>query len=259
MVNVNPVGIPMDPNIKIFPNPDINRFNRSNSYAKLLGSLQYLANSTRPDISYAINKLALYTTNPSLQHHSAIKQILRYLAGMTTLGITYHNSQYGNKDENLFHGYADAAFANADDEKSTTGYVFLAAGGSITWKSKKQSIIALSTTESEYIALSEAGREACWLRNLYEELRFPQKYATIIKGDNEGSVILTCNPQFHHCTKHIATRHHWIRDLVCDQELNIQNCHDPKQTTDILTKALPKPKFIWHRGEMGLNPLKELQ
>ena len=81
--------------------------------------------------------------------------------------------------------------------KSTMGYVFLAAGGVITWKSKKQSIIALSTTEAEYVALSEAGREAVWLRNLYKELGFPQGTSTIMKGDNEGSIILTQNPQFH--------------------------------------------------------------
>ena len=95
------------------------------------------------------------------------------------------------------HGYADAAFANADDHKSTTGCVFLGSGGAITWKSKKQTVIALSSTEAEYVALSEAGREATWLRNLYGELGFPQTNPTIIKGDNDGSVVLTHNPQFH--------------------------------------------------------------
>jgi hypothetical protein len=162
-----------------------------------LGNLQFISNSTRPDISYAVNKLAAYTTNPGLQHHGAIKRILRYLAGMKTLGITYRKSQDGTEDDNLFHGYADAAYANTDDLKSTTGYVFLAVGGAITWKSKKQTVIALSSTEAEYIALSEAGREATWLRKLYEELGFPQKKLTVIKGDNDGSVILTHNPQFH--------------------------------------------------------------
>ena len=98
---------------------------------------------------------------------------------------------------NLFHGYADAAFTNADDHKSTTGYVFLGSGGAITWKSKKQTMIALSSVEAEYVALSEAGHEATWLRNLYGELRFPQINPTIIKGDNDGSIVLTHNPQFH--------------------------------------------------------------
>jgi hypothetical protein len=200
------------------------------------------SNSTRPDISFAVNKLAAYTANPGLQHHGAIKRILRYLAGTKTLGIIYRKSQDETENNNLFHGYADASFAN-EDLKSTTGYIFLTAGGAITWKSKKQTIIALSSTEAEYVALSEAGREATWLRNLYEELGFTQEFPTIIKGDNEGSVILTQNPQFHQRSKHIAIRHHWVRDLVANKIIDIQNCRDPEQTADILTKALPKPKF----------------
>jgi len=127
--------------------------------------------------------LGSYTANPSLEHYRSLKQILRYLAGTKDFRITYQKSQddnngtnlfhgltrnYGPNNEdgetNIFHGFADAAFANADDYKSTTGYVFLVVGGAITWKSKKQTIIAMSSTESEYVALSEAGHEAFWLK-----------------------------------------------------------------------------------------------
>jgi hypothetical protein len=94
---------------------------------------------------------------------------------MKTLGITYKKSQDGNEADNLFHGYADAAYANTDDLKYMTGYVFLAGGGTIMWKSKKQTVIALSSTEAEYVALSKAGCQAIWLRNLYGKLRYPQK------------------------------------------------------------------------------------
>jgi len=274
MAEANPVGMPLDPNIKIGPNPEHNEPNRSNSYAKLLGELQYVANATRPDISYAVNKLAAYTANPSLEHYGTLKRILRYLAGTKNHGITYrkpigHNNEanlfhgharnYGphdHQENNLFHGFADAAFANTDDYKSTTGYVFLASEGAITWKSKKQTIIAMSSTESEYVALSEAGREAFWLRNLYDELGFPQMGPTVIKSDNEGSVILSHNPQFHARTKHIEIRHHWVRDLVNNKILDVQGCRDPEQTADILTKPLPKPKHQRHRREMGLEALK---
>jgi hypothetical protein len=243
----------MDPHIKIGPNPQQNEANRSNSYAQLLGELQFIANCTRPDIAYAANKLAAYTANPSLEHYSALKRMLRYLAGTRNLGITYRRPQEGTDTNYLFHGFADAAFANADDLKSTTGYVFLTAGGAVTWKSKKQTVIALSSTEAEYVALSEAGREACWLRNLYGELGFPQGAPTIIKGDNEGSVILTKNPQFHQRSKHIAIRHHWVRDLVKTNVLDIQDCRDPEQTADVLTKALLRPKHAQHREEMGVK------
>ena len=121
MQDVNTAAVPMDPNIKLAPNLDNNELNCSNSYAKLLGCLQFISNSTWPDISYAINKVAAYTANPGLQHHSAINWILRYLAGTKTLGITYHNTPDETDTNNLFHGYADATFANAGDHKSTTG------------------------------------------------------------------------------------------------------------------------------------------
>jgi hypothetical protein len=121
MLDANPVAMPMDPNIKLAPNPDNNELNHSNSYAKLLGCLQFISNSTRPDISFAVNKLAAYTANPGLQHHGAIKQILRYLAGMKTLGITYMNTPDETDPDTLFHGYANATFTNTDDHKSTTG------------------------------------------------------------------------------------------------------------------------------------------
>jgi hypothetical protein len=161
-----------------------------------------------------------------------------------------------DSENNIFHGFVDATFANADDYKSTTGYVFLVAGGAITWKSKKQTIITMSSTESEYVALSEAGREAFWLRNPYDELGFPQMGPTVTKSDNEGSVILSHNPQFHARTKHIKIRHHWVRDLVNDKVLNMQSCRDPEQTADILTKPLPKPKHQRHRYEVGMGAAK---
>ena len=111
----------------------------------------------------------------------------------------------------------------------------------------------MSSTESEYVALSEAGREAFWLRNLYDELGFPQMGPTVIKSDNEGSVILSHNPQFHARTKHIEIRHHWVRDLVNDKILDVQSCCNPEQTADILTKPLPRLKHQRHRCEMGMG------
>jgi hypothetical protein len=223
----NPVATPLDPNVKIGPNPDGNVGNRSNSYAQLLGELQFLANATRPDIAHAINRLAAYTANPSLQHMGALKRILRYLAGTKSYGIIYSNSPESTTNPNMFSGYADAAFANQDDCKSTSGYVFIASGGAITWRSKKQTMVAQSSTEAEYIALAEAAREACWLRNLYEELGYAQNYPTLLKGDNNGSIAMARNPQFHQRSKHIAIKWHLIRELITDGILTIENCRDP--------------------------------
>jgi hypothetical protein len=232
----NPVSMPMDPNIKLQPNSDGNEGNRSNSYAKVLGEPQFLANATRPDIAFAMNRLAVYTANPSLQHVGALKRILKYLAGTQNHGITYSKIQSSG---NLFHGYADAVYANVDDCKSTSGYVYIMAGGAITWRLKKQMTVTLSSTEAEYIALSEAGRKACWLRNLFKELGFPQLAPTLLEGDNDGSIAMARNPQFHKWAKHIEIRWHWVRDLTQNSILDIESCRDPEQTADVLTKGLP--------------------
>jgi hypothetical protein len=111
MAKANTAGMPLDPNVKLVPNHKDNEQNRSNVYAKLLGALQYITNFTWLDILYAVNHLAAYTGNPSLQHY-ALKWILRYLVGMNDVGITYQKSQEIHKTNALFHGYADAAYAN---------------------------------------------------------------------------------------------------------------------------------------------------
>ena len=161
----------------------------------------------------------------------ALKRILRYLAGTKSYGLTYYNfpqAESTTNQPNIFSGFADAAFANQDDCKSTSGYVFIASGGAITWRSKKQTMVALSSTEAEYIALAEAVREACWLRNLYDELGYPQYNPTIIRGDNNGSIAMARNPQFHQRSKHIAIRWHLIHYLINDNILTIEECHDPE-------------------------------
>jgi hypothetical protein len=128
----------------------------------------------------------------------------------TTLGIFYICQDETANDNNLFYGYSDTAYVNNDDLKSTSAYVYLGAGGAITWKSNKQTIITLSSTEAEYVALTEAGRETCWLRNLYGELGFTQSKPTVVKADNDISIAMAGGIQFYLRSKHIALRHHWI-------------------------------------------------
>ena len=149
---VNPVAMPMDPNALLIPNPEGNKGDRSNLFARLLGELQYIANTTRPDIAYVVNRLALYTANPSLQHIGALKRILRYLSGTRTHGIVYRALP---QEPSFFFGYTDALFGNVDDCRSISGYVFLAGNGAITWCLRKQITITLSLTKAEYVALSE--------------------------------------------------------------------------------------------------------
>jgi hypothetical protein len=252
MTGANAVSTPLDPNQKIKENPDGNQGNRSNSYARLLGELQFLANATRPDIIFAVNRLASFTANPSIQHTGMLKRILRYLQGTKSYGITYKDAP---RQPYPFYGYSDAAYANEDNTRSTSGYVFKAGDGAITWRSKRQTTVAFSSTEAEYVALSEAAREACWLRNLYRELDFEVKGPTIIKGDNEGANAMTKDPKFHNRAKHIATKWQAIKDWVKDKTIHVESCRTAEQTADVLTKPLPRPKHKQHVSEMGLGPV----
>jgi hypothetical protein len=249
MDNANTVGMPLDPNIVLEPNPDGDVGDQSNSYARLIGELQFLANATRPNIAYAISRLLSYTANPTMQHVTALKCVLRYLSGTKIYVITYSDVL---DHPNHFYGYADAAFANADDQKSTSSYVFMMAGGAITWFSKKQTITALSSTEAKYIALSEAAHKGRWLRSLFFKLGFTQVLPTTIRGDNEGSIAMTKNPQFHKRSKHIGLQYHSIREQVHKGEIIVENCRTQNQTADMLTKPLPHAKHRQHTAEMGL-------
>ena len=213
MLYAHPVAMPLDSNIKLESILDNKEGNSSNSYASLLGELQFLANTTCPDIAHAVSQLALYTANPSLKHIGALKRVLRYLKGTRSCGLTLTSLCMVNDDANLFWGYADAAYGT-EEYKLTTGYMFIAAGGAIMWMSKKQSTIAMSSMEAEYVALSKVAREACRLRSLFSKQGFPQTKPTIIRGDNKGAIAMAQNTQFHKRAKHIMIKWHWIRDLV---------------------------------------------
>jgi hypothetical protein len=251
MERANPMATPMDHNNPPEPNPKPGDGNHSNPYARLLGELQYLANATRPDIAYAVHRLTSYTANPSMQHYSMLKRILRYLVGTQTYGITYRRNTLSSATPLL--GYSDAGFANTDDRKSTTGIVFLSAGGAITWRSKKQSLSAQSTTEAEYIALATAGNEACWLCNLYSELGLNSDTPTPIRCNNLGALAMSNNPYTTQRTRHIDLKWHIIRQLVARKSITTDPCRDAEQTADILTKPIPRPKHKQHTAEMGLT------
>jgi len=195
----NLVEMLLDPNVALEPNLDGNAGDCSNSYARLIGELQFITNATRLDIVYAISCLSAYMANPTMQHVTALKHVLRYLSGTRTYRITYSNIL---DHPNHFLGYTDTAFANVDEQKSTFRYVFMMAKGAITWFSKKQSITALLSMKAEYIALSEVVCEAAWLRSLFSKLGFVQTLPTVIWGDNEGSIAMLKNPQFHKQAKH---------------------------------------------------------
>ena len=139
-------------------------------------------------------------------------------------------------------------------ERPLTGYGFISAGGAITWGSKKQNIISLSTTEAEYVCLSDAAREATWLRNLYAEIGFPQKEPTLIYSDNLSALAIAENPHYHKRTKHFDIKHHYIRDQIDNKNMITKYLPTAQMTADIFTKALPKQAHELHMKSLGLYP-----
>ena len=249
LTDAHPVAMPMDPNIQLRPSEGEAQ-DKSNNYTSLIGSLMYLAVATRLDIAYAVFRLGSYMANPTMSHWVAAKRVLQYLSGTHSYGITYQADEV-KLGENQFFSYSDASYANNDDATSISGYTFIMGGGMITWGSKKQTSVSLSSTESEYVALADAAREITWLRNLLEGLGYEQRTPTKLYGDNNGALAIAENPQYHKRTKHFDTRNHYIRQKVKEKVIKIEYCPMSKMTVDIFTKALPKPKFQLHRAELG--------
>ena len=167
----------------------------------------YLSVGTRPDITYIVSHLARFSTKPITDHWNAVKRVMRYLRGTTRLGI-YQSSECSNE----VIGYSDVDWAgDINDRKSTSGYIFKLNGGAVSWRSKKQSCVALSTAEAEYIALSAAAQESLWLNQLISELTTSENRQITILEENQSAIAMTYNPQFHGCSKHIDIRYHFVR------------------------------------------------
>ena len=155
------------------------------------------------------------------------------------------------------HGYSDADWAgDADDRKSTSGYLFLIAGGPVSWKSRKQSTVALSTAEAEYVALSTAVQECMWMQRLLSDLGNPPDGPTTILEDNQSSIAMARNPQFHGRAKHIDIKHHFVREQVSNGSIELQYCPTNDMLADILTKGLAQQQYSSLRERPGIVPQK---
>jgi hypothetical protein len=159
----------------------------------------------------------------------------------------------GKSDAEMFYGYSDASFASESDGKSISGHVFMSGNGPIVWGARKQRMVVLSTTEAEYVALSEAAREAAWLRNLYEELGHTQTAPTLIRGDNQGSMAIAENPQFHKRTKHFSVKVHYIREQINEKVVQVEYCPTSEMVADIMTKPLARARHVQHSESLGMT------
>ena len=215
-------------------------------YRSLVGSILYLQ-LTRPDIAYAVKELSRFLINPGPKMWAAAKNVLRYLKGTSTHGIQFGGrSAYNTSATSPSHlvGFSDSDWAGQlDDRKSTSGTIFYLNNGAISFASKTQKCVALSTAESEYIALGEAAREAIYLRMLLKDLGHEQKEPTVIFEDNIAAEKLSKNNIQHGRTKHIDIKHHFIREVVQSKQIEIKHIASSEMLADILTKALAFPIF----------------
>jgi len=234
--SATPVDTPLEVNVKyhrdqgdLLPNPLL--------YRQLVGSLNYLT-ITRPDISFAIQQVSQFMHTPRHLHLAAVRRIIRYLKGTSHRGLCFPAAS-----SLTLLGYSDADYAGCpNNRRSVTGWCMFLGSSLISWKSKKQSRISKSSTESEYRAMSTACSEIIWLRGLLAELGYPQTDATPLYADNTSAIQIATNPVFHERTKHIEVDCHFIRDAFDSHVISLPHITSTLQLADIFTKAVPRPR-----------------
>lgn len=244
-----PVKTPFDPSSHLKKNTDASV--SQEEYARIMGSVMYLMNCTRPDIAYAVSRLSRYTHNPSNEHWNALHRLLRYLKGTSNWGLHF------NKFPAVLESYCDANWVSDNDEvSSTSGYVFTLGGGAISWKSVKQSCIASSTMESEFIALELAGREAEWLRNLLAEIPLCRESCAPVSlhCDSQAAIGVAKNSVYNGKRRHIRVRHGIVKQLLKDGVIALDFVRSERNIADPLTKGLSKRLVLDTSKEMGLKP-----
>ncbi|CAI7914311.1 unnamed protein product [Closterium sp. NIES-54] len=225
----------------------------------MVGALNYAANHTRPDIAFATSRLASVVSRPSHEQLEATKRLVRYVSATASVGLEYsavrQRLQRGaadlGKGEMLLTCYTDASFNSVKaDGTSIGGYVCLFGSGAVSWRSKKQNEVGLSSCETEYMSLHHGAKEVVWLRRLLEEIGVCQKEPIVIFYDNESAVKLAKNACLHGLTKHIRPKWHWVRRLM-DKEVRLEILKTHHQAADILTKRLTFSPSAWLNLSIG--------
>ncbi|CAM8988176.1 unnamed protein product [Rhodiola kirilowii] len=210
---------------------------QATTYRSIVGGLQYLT-LTRPDISFAVNKVCQFLHDPKSTHWSAVKRILRYVQGTIHHGLTIQPLL-----SCTLSAFSDSDWAgDIDDRRSTGGYAVFLGSNLIAWSAKKQTTVSRSSTESEYKAVADTTAEIIWIEGLLKELNI-QYNSPVLWCDNIGATYLSTNPVFHARTKHIEIDYHFVRERVARKLLHIRFISSKHQLADIFTKPLPQPQF----------------
>lgn len=205
-------------------------------FREALGSLMWLQVATRPDLSYAVNVLSRFANNPGRKHWELLKHTLVYLKGTLDYGITYSRNSTLQP-----YGYVDADYAgDINNSRSTEGHIFFMAGGPVSWASKRQETVALSTVEAEYMAFTRATQQAIWISKFMDEVALTQERPVNIYGDNNGAILNTQNNKHHRRTKHIRIKYHFTKEKVASGDVTFTYVPSAENLADIFTKPLAK-------------------
>lgn len=226
------------------------KLNSNEEYRKLIGMLLYLATNTRPDIAAAVSILSQRVSEPKASDLTEVKRVIRYLKGTKDLKLRLSVPECSEK----LCAYSDANWAeDRVDRKSNSGYICLVNGGTISWCCRKQDIVSLSSTEAEFVALTETCKEVCWLNRIAAELKIEVPETTTIYTDSQSAISMINNQKFSNRTKHIETKYHFIRDKVLSKEVILKYKSTEKNIADMLTKPLGSTKIKDLRSKAGLN------
>ena len=241
-----PVGILLDNDMS--PKTDSEkREMKDKPYRSVLGSVMWGQLASRPDLSFSVSLLARFQSNPGLAHWNALLHVIGYIKNTLDYGLTY------SRDYEISPvAFVDADYGGCrDTRRSTSGYIFTMSGGPVTWSSKRQATVALSTIEAEYVAMSRCAQQMVWMQSWLDEVEIPHTLPGWIKGDNRGAIALTKNTKDHGKVKHIDIRHHYIRELIRSEAIKMEYVSSTDNLADIFTKPLPRDQH--HRILKALN------
>lgn len=257
-----PVTTPLDPSEHLStddgPKTDEERHDMaSRPYRELVGGLLWIAVIDRPDIMFATVFLSQFLNNPGPRHWNAAKRVLRYLLGTQDYGLVLGLPR-PSPNRPHFVGFSDSDWASdQSDRRSVSGYVFQIGGSTVSWASRKQRTVALSSTEAEYMAATYASTQLIWYRKFLTDigLRVSQD-GTVLFMDNTSAIYLSKDARYHSRTKHIDIRYHFIRQHVEDGIIRLEYIPTADMVADGLTKALARVKFERNRDAMGIVRLE---
>ena len=210
-------------------------------YCEMVGSLVYATVSTRPDLSYVVTKLSQHLSCPTEGDMVTMKHVFQYIQGTLDYGMLF------TKQDSQLSAYCDADWASTcEDRRSITGFCFSLSpdGPVVSWKSKKQKSVALSTCEAEYVAMSIAAQEAAYLSQLHQDMTGVNLQPVLIRNDNTGAISIVKNPSNHHKTKHVDIRHHYVRENAEEGKVTVEYVLSGENVADMFTKPVPKPKLL---------------